>query len=56
MKIRAVWEFEVDTDWLDPTFIDIPGLAKDLTKRELADMLGKGQLTAEDFQYEEVTE
>lgn len=52
MIVKATWTFAVDTSDYKPTFIDIPGLAKDLTKRELAHLLRDGELTADDFEYE----
>ena len=51
MRVRAIWEFDVDTDDLDPKCIDIPGLAKDLTKRELAYSLERSTIDADDFEY-----
>ena len=56
MKIKATWEFDVDTDDFDPKFVDIPGLAKDLTKQELAYLLERGLLDADDFEYSAVIE
>lgn len=56
MIVRAVWEFDVDTDGLDPEFVDIPGLAKELTKAELSCLLSRGELTIYDFEYEIVEE
>lgn len=52
MKVRATWEFEVDVDDLDPAFVDISGLAKDLTKKELEYCLAHSTLTADDFAYD----
>ena len=52
MKVRAVWEFEVDIEDLDEKFVDIKGLAQDLTQREMADMLQRQSISAEDFTYE----
>lgn len=51
MKVKAIWEFDVDTDDFDPKHVDILGLAKDLTKQELKYMLEHGLLDAEDFDY-----
>lgn len=51
MIVKATWMFAVDTSDLDPKFIDIPGLAKDLTMRELAHLLETKEITAEDFEY-----
>lgn len=52
MIVRAVWEFDVDVADLDENFVDILGLAKDLTKNELAHCLKNDELTADDFTYE----
>jgi len=52
IKVRAVWEFEVDTDGFDSKHVDIKGLAKHLAARELADLLAYEKLSAEDFTYE----
>lgn len=51
MKVKVIWEFDVDTTDLDPKFVDIPGQAKDLTKRELQCCLDKNELCADDFEY-----
>ena len=51
MLVKAIWEFDVDTDDLDPEFINIPGLAKDLTQRELDYLIRHNQIDAEDFEY-----
>ena len=56
MKIKATWEFDVDTSDFDPKFIDILGLAKDLTQKELAYLLERGLLDAADFEYSAVIE
>lgn len=52
MKVRAIWEFEVDTDDFDPKFVNVRGLAEDLTKAEVANLLAKNELAADDFSYE----
>lgn len=51
MKVRVTWEFEADVEDLDPKHIDVPALAKELTRIELADSLSRGTLTAADFEY-----
>lgn len=56
MKVTATWEFDVDVSDLDPNFVDISGLAVDLTRRELKDLLEKRQLTEGDFEYRVMTE
>ena len=56
MKVRATWEFEVDTDDIDPKFVDVTGLVKDLTQQELTFMLEHGLLSADDFEYSVVVE
>lgn len=51
MIVRAVYEFEVDVDELELKFVDIDGLAKELTRREIADLLKNRELTEDDFTY-----
>ena len=51
MKVIAVWEFDADVEDIDPKHVDIPGLAKDLTKIELAHLLNNRDLSASDFSY-----
>ena len=51
MKVLVMWEFDVDVEDFDPKCIDIPGLAKDLTKQELASQIINGDLTVDDFEY-----
>lgn len=51
MRVLVTWEFDADVEGLDTKFVDIPGLAKDLTKRELDYLLSNGGLTADDFEY-----
>lgn len=52
MKVKAVWEFEVDTEDFDSKSIDIKELAKDLTKIELKYLLEHEDISEEDFHYE----
>ena len=52
MKVRATWEFEVDTADFDPKHVDIPGLAKDVARNELRDLMLKKEISADDFTYE----
>ena len=52
MKVRAIWEFEVDIEDLDEEFVDIKGLAKDLTQREMEYLLQNQEIEADDFSYE----
>lgn len=51
IKVQAIWEFEVDAEDFDPKFVDVEGLAIDLTKAEFEDLLEKKELSAEDFEY-----
>lgn len=51
MKVIVSWEFEVDTSDFDPKFVDVPGLAIDLTKREFGSLLESGELSADDFDF-----
>ena len=52
MKVRAIWEFEVDIEDLDEEFVDIKGFVKDLTQREMGNLLQNQEISAEDFSYE----
>ena len=52
MKVKAIWEFEVDTEDLMEEFVNIKGLAKDLTQREMENLLHNQEISAEDFSYE----
>ena len=52
IKVKAVWEFEVDVIDFDSKSINIKELAKDLTKRELKYLLEHGDISEEDFCYE----
>ena len=52
MKVKAIWEFEVDSSDFDKEHVNINGLCVDLTKRELNYCLKHDQLTSEDFNYE----
>ena len=51
MIVKAIWEFDFDTEDLDPEFIDIPGLAKEMTRRELDYILERNELCGDDFEY-----
>ena len=52
MLVKAVWEFEVDTEDFMEEFVNIKGLAKDLTQREMENLLQNQEISAEDFSYE----
>ena len=52
MKIKAIWEFEVDTEDFMEEFVNIKELAKDLTQREMENLLKNQEISAEDFSYE----
>jgi hypothetical protein len=52
MKVKAIWEFEVDTEDFMEEFINIKELAKDLTQREMENLLHNQEISAEDFSYE----
>ena len=52
MVVKAVWEFEVNTEDFDNKSVDINGLAKDLTKREMKYLLEHEEISEEDFSYE----
>ena len=51
MKVKAIWEFEVDTEDFDGKHVDIKGLAKDLTRKEMIYLLQNQEISAEDFTY-----
>ena len=52
MKVKAIWEFEVDTENFMEEFVNIKELAKDLTQREMENLLHNQEISAEDFSYE----
>ena len=52
MKVKAIWEFEVDTEDFMEEFVNIKGLAKGLTQREMENLLQNQKISAEDFSYE----
>ena len=52
MKVKAIWEFEVDTEDFMEEFVNIKGLSKDLTQREMENLLHNQEIAAEDFSYE----
>ena len=52
MKVKAIWEFEVDTEDFSDEFVDVKRLAKDLTQREMENLLHNQEISAEDFSYE----
>ena len=52
MKVKAIWEFEVDTEDFMEEFVNIKELAKDLTQREMENLLQNQEISAEDFSYE----
>lgn len=56
MKVRATWEFEVDTANFDPKRVDIPGLAKYVARNELSSLMFGKEISADDFTYEIVEE
>lgn len=56
MLVKAVWEFEVNTEDFDNKSVDINGLAKDLTKREMKYLLEHEEISEEDFSYETESE
>ena len=51
MKVRAVFEFDVDVSEFDPRDIDIVGLAVDSTKREIDYMAEHGLMNSGEFEY-----
>ena len=51
MKVFATIEFDIDIEDLDPTQVDIVGLAKDLTENEITSLLSETKLMAGDFEY-----
>lgn len=51
MKVQVIWEFDADVAGLDRKWCDVEGLAKDFAKREMEDLLVRGEITADDFEY-----
>lgn len=49
IKTRFVFEFEVDVEDFDPKYIDIEGMAKDLTIEELKSLFLNGDISAEEI-------
>ena len=52
MKVKAIWDFEVETEDFMEEFVNIKELAKDLTQREMENLLKNQEISAEDFSYE----
>lgn len=52
MKVKAIWEIDIDVKGLDPEFVDIEGHATDLAKIELDHVLKNGDLCSDDFKFE----
>ena len=52
MLVKAIWEFEVDTEDFMEEFVNIKELAKELTQREMENLLKNQEISAEDFSYE----
>lgn len=52
MKVRATWEIDIDTDDIDPEFVEIKLFAIDLAKRELQQSLDNEAIEADDFTFE----
>lgn len=52
MYVRATWEFEVDISDFDPEYVDINGIARDIARNELRDLMLKKEIGADDFKYE----
>lgn len=53
MLVKAVYkfEFEPDTSDIDDRFVDKKGISEEWAKEELKDMLKKGKITVEDFDF-----
>lgn len=53
MLVKAVYEFEFepDTSDIDDRFVDKKGISEEWAKEELQDMLKKGEITVEDFDF-----
>lgn len=49
VKAVYVFEFDVDTSEMNPKFIDIDGISKELTRRELDRMIIDGEIDSSDF-------
>ena len=52
MKVKAILGFEIDVEDFDEKFVDIKGLARDLTQKEIESQLQNNEVSAEDFIYE----
>ena len=51
MKVRVTWEFDADVEDYNPRYVNVPELAKELTKNELASRILNGDVTIDDFEY-----
>ena len=51
MIVKAIWEFDANVSDLDPNFVDVPELAKDLARRELDYLLFHNMLGTYDFEF-----
>lgn len=51
MIVRATYtfEFDIDTSEMNPKFIDVNGISKELTKRELDRMIRYNEIDSSDF-------
>ena len=52
MVVKVFWAFDVDISDFDPEFVEIEGLAIDLTKKEVQYLLDNEKISAEDLAYE----
>lgn len=52
MRVKAIWEFDVDVEDIDPKFVDIKGFAEDSARMELKYLLKQGNIETDDFNYE----
>lgn len=50
IRTRYVFEFEADVEGIDPKYVDITGLAKESTIRELESIVRNGDLSIEDIE------
>lgn len=51
MKVLVTWVFDADVEDIDPSQVDVVGLAKDLAENEVASLLSENKLMAADFEY-----
>lgn len=56
ITVRSYWDFNADVSDVDPEYVDVKGLALELSKRELQYLLEHSKISADDFNQEVVRE